>query len=453
MTTTVTQIRDVWELMRSQIKEKLTNPSVYDSFFARSNLMSIEGNKVTIGTDSSVATYVLSSQYRALVESVVRSVLQGDYAVTFVYPGDQPETEKRAKSSEKPVFFSKNHIKESYSFDSFVVGDCNREAHQAAIMAVEAPGTLFNPLFIYGSSGLGKTHLLSAIGNAYKSKHANANVLYMTADDFFDEYVRFCNGERRGDELRDFFRNDVDFLLVDDVQQLKGRSQTELTFFSIFNALVAANKQIVITSDTHPDQLDGFDERLKTRFTQGLTLSVNRPDQATAEGILRTKIVSMGMDISLFDDEAIAFVASRFCSNVRELEGRLTRLLFYLSTNKAERVTEAVARAATQDDLEVKNDSARLSEEKILNRVADFFHISASQISGKNRTGQIALARHVTMYLIRDLLDLPFAKIGEFLGGKDHATVMNGVQKVEKSLRYDPELKRTVQTLKSQLKS
>ena len=452
MDTTVSALSAIWQETQKRISDKLGDPEVYDAFFSSARLVKTDGKTAYIAVNSAVAAQVLSKSYSSLVAEILSEVTQSGFEVVFQEKSELTE-EKKAAAKEGPRFFKDAILNPKFTFETFVEGDSNRDAYQAALMAAKAPAGLYNPLFIYGGSGLGKTHLLSAVGNAYKSRFPGKEVLYVTANDFFDEYVKFVGGERRGDELRGFFRDHVDMLLVDDVQFLKGRKNTEETFFSIFNMLISLGRQVVLTSDTHPSKMEGFSSRLLTRFAQGLTLSVNPPDQSTAEKILRTKIAAYGLDEEVFDPEIIPFFARRFSSNVRELEGRLVRLIFFMTSHPGEKIGLEEAKKAVQDDIEAKEEKDKLSEEKIVSTVADYFYLSVSQITGKNRTGQIALARHIAMYLIRNLLDLPFAKIGEYFGGKDHATVMNGVQKVEKTLKTDPALKKTIAALKSKLKT
>ncbi len=450
MDTTVTALADIWKEAQKRIASEIDDNQVYDSFFSSTKINGAVGKTLYVAVNSPVAVQVLTKSYTPMVNRVIRDVTQSDYSVEFVEEGDKAEDNK--KNKETTSFFKDSVLDPKFTFENFVEGDSNRAAYQAALMAAKAPAGIYNPLFIYGGSGLGKTHLLTAIGNAYKARFPGKEVLYVTADGFFDEYVKFVTGEKRGDELRGFFRDRVDMLLVDDVQFLKGRRNTEETFFSIFNMLISLGRQVVLTSDTHPSKMEGFSSRLLTRFAQGLTLSVNPPDQETSERILRTKIKAYGLDESAFDPEIIPFFAKQFSSNVRELEGRLVRLIFFMTGHPSKTITLEEAKRAVQDDIEAKEEDTKISEEKIVNTVADFFYLSPAQITGRNRTGQIALARHIAMYLIRNILDLPFAKIGEYFGGKDHATVMNGVQKVEKTLKTDADLRKTVSTLKAKLK-
>ena len=294
---------------------------------------------------------------------------------------------------------------------------------------------------------------MHAIGNyIQKVTMPNAKVLYINADDFVDEFVKFVKGEKELVSLKDFVSG-FDVLLFDDVQHLAGKVKTQEMFFYIFEKMVNSNKQIVITSDKQPNELDGLEERLITRFSKGLVLKINDPDQNTCVEILRKKIIANNLDIDKFDESVLIFFAEKFSKNVRELEGALQRLIFYVINYKqTDTITMDVAIEATSSLLGGKSIASQLSEQKIINTVADYYNLPPSQLTGKIRTGQIALARHVAMYLIRDTLDIPLKKIGDAFGGKDHTTVMNALTKVDKELKTDPGLKEAIDELKKRLK-
>ena len=267
------------------------------------------------------------------------------------------------------------------------------------------------------------------------------------------QFVRFTKNETGGKNFVEWFQENVDVLLVDDVQMLANKRATEEYFFNIYNYMYANSKQVVLTSDVHPSKINGLDERLKSRFIHGLPVSIQPPESETCEEILKSKIASSDLDISDFDPEVIEYFARKFSKNVRELEGAFDRLLFYtVNIKPTKHIDLATAMDSVSSLVDVKDDETRLSEQKIINVVAEYYGLPSYQLTGKIRTSQIALARHIAMYLIRTLLDVPFTKIGLVFGGKDHATVMNGVQKVEKSMKTDPELKAAITELTGRLK-
>ena len=451
MEKTISEIAALWSRILDQIREEMgkENSEVFDNFFKDTYISKMDGTKFIVVANSDVATQLLNTTFKEKVNSVVRRVTESNYEVHFV---SQPEVEEKA-IEDKPSFFSSSKLNPSYTFKNFVVGQSNREAYQASLMISKNPGELYNPLLIYSNSGLGKTHLLHAIGNAIKEASPFKRVLYVTTQDFFEEYVNYVKGNHGDENLKTFFKNSVDVLLVDDIQMLVGKRKTEEMFFSIFQTLYQMNKQIVITSDQHPSKLEGLDERLKSRFTQGLPLSINPPDKDTCEAVLRMRIEANGLDVNQFDPEVISYFASKFSTNIRELEGALNRLIFYVvNVRPSQHITIELAMDSVRGLIDVKSDEASLSIAKIIDVVADYYNLSPAQLTGKIRTNQIALARHIAMYLCRTLLDAQYVKIGEAFGGKDHATVMSAITKVGKMLKTDQSLAGAISDIEERLK-
>ena len=439
--------------------EKINEKKIYDSFFANSYIHDVRGHTIIVVASSVVAKTVMSGQYADLINSVIADLTEEEYTVEVYTEDEVNEKFGRGASSpkkeevSKQEYFEGARVNPALTFDNFVVGSFNKEAHQAAKYVAENGGTLFNPLFIYSHSGLGKTHLLHAIGNkVLSSRMPNAKILYITANDFVEEYIKFVRAERDNQSLKDFFKG-VDLLLLDDVQFLADKVKTEEMFFYIYQDMINKGKRIIITSDRQPTELKGLEDRLITRFSQGLTVKIEDPDKDTCVEILRKKISEAGIDIDRVDDAVIYFFADKFSQNVRELEGALNRLIFYaINLKQVERITMEVAVEAI-GSLKGGNDAVnQLSEQKIINIVADYYNLTPSQITGKTRTGQLVLARHIAMYLIRKHLDIPLKKIGEMFGGKDHTTVMNGISKVEKELKTNEQLKTAISDLEKKIK-
>ena len=457
MNTSISEIARIWQETLKIVDERLNDQNMFDSFFANSYTYDIRGNTATVVVSSATAERLLSSKYIDIIKDAIAEVTDNNLDLVFVQQSSITKSNIRSNYSQKdesePSFFKDARLRSELTFDSFVEGDFNKEAYKAATVVAKNPGQIFNPLFIYSNSGLGKTHLLHAVGNAIKAKKPGTKVLYIDANDFVEEYIRYVRGEKESQSLKDYF-SDVDVLLLDDVQFLANKVKTEEMFFYIYQKMVNSNKQIVITSDRQPNELKGLEDRLVTRFSQGLTVKINNPDQNTCVKILEKQILNEGLDINNFDPAVLYFYAEKFSSNVRELDGAFNRLIFYVtSMHPVDKITLEVAIEAVQNITGVKNVAAQLSEQRVINIVADYYNLTPTQLVGKTRTGQIALARHIAMYLIRINIDIPLTKIGNAFGGRDHTTVMNGIEKVESMLKTDEQLKAVIEKLTKTLKS
>ena len=463
MVTTLSEMTKLWDKTLKKIKETLNDNRTYDYFFANSYLDSREGSTLIIVAPHRVAKSVIEDKYSELIIDTISEFEDDIYKIRVVTEDElgsmkkpsvlKSEGDLELKASGETTFFKDSSLKPELTFENFVVGEFNREAHKAALYVAKNGGTLFNPLFIYSNSGLGKTHLLHAIGNEVKKgRMPNANILYINANDFVEEYVKYVRAEKDSQSMKDFFKN-VDILLLDDVQLLAGKVKTAEMFFFIYQDMINHGKRIIITSDKQPNELKGLEDRLITRFSQGLTIKIGEPDLDTSVEILKQKISAYGMDVEKFDANVILFLAEKYSSNVRDLEGAVQNLFFScLDLSNEERITMDVAIKAVSSIKGGKNIAAQLSEQKIINVVADYYNISPSDITGKVRTGQIALARHISMYLIRKHLDVPLKKIGDMFGGKDHTTVMSGISKVDKELKTNKQLQEAIEELEAKLK-
>ncbi len=451
MSKTISEITQIWDRTLARLQEKLPDRHVYSAFFPDTYIHSINGDLITVITNSNFAKSMLNTTYRDLIEQTLGEITQSNYSVNFIERSEIPRASEIIQE-QKPTFFKNAKVNPNLTFDNFVVGQTsNLQAYQASIVVANSPGKLYNPLFLFSASGLGKTHLLHAIGNHIKANNPNLVVLYVTADEFTDEFIRFIRESPSG-SMKDFFRT-IDVLLMDDVQFLANKPATSESFFHSFNLLVNAGKQIVLTSDRHPSELQGLEDRLVTRFSSGLQINITTPDLETRKNILRKKISLNNLEIEDFDDEVITFFAENFPNNVRELEGALNRLLFYVvSIAPTKHVTMDVALNSVQSLINVKDVATKLSETKIINVVADYYNLTPALLIGKNRTGQVALARHIAMYLNREILDIPFVRIGKAFGGRDHSTVISAYDKVDKGLKTDAALTQAINEIKARLK-
>ncbi|HKL84279.1 MAG TPA: chromosomal replication initiator protein DnaA [Bacilli bacterium] len=453
MIKSISEITQLWDRSLARIKEKITERHVYDAFFTNTYIYTINGDTISVVANSNLAKSVLASTYTNLVEEIVADITESNYRIDFIVAEEISKTVEKPVEKARSSFFQTSKINPKFTFDNFVVGrNSNLQAYQAALMISATPGKMYNPLFIYASSGLGKTHLLHAIGNYIKETTPLLNVLYISTDDFVEEYIRFVHGDKESESLKDFFRS-IDVLLIDDIQFLAEKPKTEEMFFHIFNSLVNSNKQIVLTSDRHPSELKGLENRLVSRFNQGLQISISVPDLETRKEILKKKIIANNLDVNDFDDDVLEFFADRFGNNVRDLEGALNRLLFFIiNIHPTTKVTYEIAAQSVESLINVLDSQTKLSEKRVISVVADYYNLTPTQLTGRNRTTQVSMARHIAMYLMRELLDLPFSKVGKAFGGKDHSTVMNAIQKVEKLLKTDPSFKKVIDDLNARLK-
>jgi chromosomal replication initiator protein len=310
-----------------------------------------------------------------------------------------------------------------YIFETFVIGSSNRFAHAAAVAVAEAPAKAYNPLFIYGDSGLGKTHLLHAIGHYAHNLYPHVRVRYVNSEEFTNDFINSI-GEGRAGAFQRRYR-DVDVLLIDDIQFLQGKEQTMEEFFHTFNALHNANKQVVITSDVPPKQLNGFEDRLRSRFEWGLITDVQPPDLETRIAILRKKAASERLDVP---DEVLSYIGSRISTNIRELEGALIRVTAFANLNRQQvdlALTEIVLKDLITDD-----DSAEITPAMVIAQTAAYFGLTIEDLCGSSRSRVLVTARQIAMYLCRELTDLSLPKIGQQFGGRDHTTVMHANKKI-----------------------
>ncbi|NLC97005.1 MAG: chromosomal replication initiator protein DnaA [Erysipelotrichaceae bacterium] len=445
-------LKNVWDKTISSIKDsKKIEPEIIDTFFYDVKIYEANENKVILLTENIIKKSILDNE-KEIIKYYLQNTLETDNDfILEIYVEDQFKTEKLADTIKIPLLkeFDGQTIMPHMTFDNFVVGECNRESHVAALACAYDPGKMFNPLFIYGNSGLGKTHLLCAIGNYVKKNNPNKKVYYT-------DTLKFV--ERVSDSIKDGsidsfkkFMYTIDVLLIDDIQLLANKEKSHEVFFTIFNELVNNRKQICIASDRLPQEIKGIESRLISRFSSGLSVSVDSPEFETSLDILKMKLKnsSLDLDINNFDEEALAFIASNFSKDVRSLEGALTRVIFLSIQDTAiEKIDLDFVSIALKGQT-VVSDKSGLSPKKIIKCVADYYNLSKQQITSKTRTKNIAMARHISIYLCRKLLDLPYTKIGDEFGGRDHSTIISACDKVEKQIQINPSYKKAVEELES----
>ena len=345
-----------------------------------------------------------------------------------IAPDPEPPVIDRDPATGPVVVTGESNLNPKYSFENFVTGGSNRFAHAAAFAVAEAPAEAYNPLFIYGSSGLGKTHLLHAIGHYAIHLKPRTKVRYVSSEEFTNDFINAIQNNKTA-EFQAQYR-DVDILLVDDIQFLQGKDQTQEAFFHTFNNLHDHNKQVVITSDLRPKQLEGFEERMLSRFEWGLITDIQAPEFETRVAILRKKAALEKIDIP---DDVVEYMASRISSNIRELEGTLIRVTAFANLNR-QQIDMDLIQTVLKDTFSISED-ARISPQEIIAATASYYKITQEQITGSGRQAAIALARQIAMHICRELTDLSLPKIGTHFGNRDHTTVMYATKKISTEMR------------------
>ena len=450
MAKTLSEMTQLWDKTLSKLEKRISEPKVFELFFKKSYIHDINKDLITVICDSALGMELMQNKYYSIIKETINEVSDNEYDLVFMVGGAAKQVVDN--KPKQPAFFTYSKINRKLTFDNYIVGDFNREVAQAGMIVAKNPGTMFNPLFIHSNSGLGKTHLLHAIANyIQQEENPNAKILCINANDFVEEYLKFVRGDKENESLKEYVCS-FDVLLFDDVQFLADKVKTQEMFFNIYQRMVNDGKQIIITADKNPNELKNIEDRLVTRFNQGLVISIKEPDRDSCVSILENKIESNGMDITKFDNSVLYFFADKFSKNVRELEGALNRLIFHvLNFKDSERITMDVAAEAVQTLVGGKNIATQMNEQKIINIVADYYSLTPEQLVGKSRTGQLVLARHIAMYIIRKDLDISLEKIGEMFGGRDHTTVINAISHVDKELLTDAQLKHAIEDLEKRI--
>lgn len=419
----------IWENILAYIKERI-NPQSYNTWFGKSRGVELKENLLFVELPTNFHIDWIAEHYAKILEEAMNVLNGNKFRLTFktsVQQQDRPVTKK------KRFIISSNSTKlqERYTFENFVVGKSNEFAHAAALAVAEAPGEAYNPLFLYGGVGLGKTHLMQAIGNFILRQHKNTNVYYTQAENIMNELIDAIQKNLQM-SFKKKYRN-VDILLIDDIQFLYGKERLQEEIFHTFDYLYTQGKQIVLTSDRPPKELLTLEERLTSRFQGGLVVDLQPPDLETRIAILQKKAE---MENVKLPNNVAFYIASRVKSNIRELEGCLIRLLALVSLSGQE-LTETLAEEVLKD---LFGPNGRLTKEAILKEVKNEFGFSEEELKGRKRTPKLALARQVAMFLVRNILDLSLTEIGDFFGGKDHSTVIHAIDKIENLRKTDMEL-------------
>lgn len=448
-------IDNLWDTFLEKIKSRISSLS-YDTWFKTTKLLSLDNNVARILVESPLQKKSLQETWYQTISDVFTEITNTSFDFDFVFE-DEVESKNNINVQNIGVPANtpeKSNLNTKYTFDSFIVGDSNKFAYMAAVSVAENPGKTYNPLFIYGSSGLGKTHLMHAIGN-FIIENSNKKVLYVTSEQFISDFLNINKKDESGTNFNyiDSFKNKyrgVDVLIIDDIQFLGGATQTQQEFFNTFNNLYDDNKQIIISSDRSPDDLKKLEDRLRTRFNWGLSVNIYPPDYEMRVEILKKKIIGQNMEGTLSDD-VIAYIANNCDSDVRQLEGALTRVIAFATMFNTRNIDLNLAIDALKDYLS-KSSFIKNNIQKIQQVVAEYYNITIEDLKSKKRKATIAFPRQVAIYLCRTLTDESFPKIGIQFGGRDHSTIMHSVDKIDNELKTNPQFKQILDALKSKIK-
>ena len=445
----------IWQAAQEELRFQLSKPS-YETWLKNASLVGREKNAFKIGVPTKLAKDWLEDRYSAMIKETLSAIVSGDVSVAFeVVPG-QPEplsrrtavavAEEPPPEEEEPVLAEASQLNPKFQFQHFVVGNNSRFAHAACRAVAVTPAKAYNPLFLYGGVGLGKTHLMHAIGHAVLEKHHRRRVAYVTSEKFMNEMISSIQ-EGRMNDFRTRYRT-VDVLLVDDIQFLAGKDRTQEEFFHTFNSLHELNRQIVISSDRPPKEIPTLEDRLRSRFSWGLIADIQPADFETRVAILKSKV---GPYARLVPEDVLSFIAHKIAKNIRELEGALIRVIAHASLNHSTVNVDMAAKLL--QDVIPSTDTRTLSVDAISRTVANFYHISLEEMKGKRRDKHIVFPRQVAMYLIREETASSLPAIGQAFGGRDHTTVLHSYEKISTDSKEDQRLQADLRKLRELLYS
>lgn len=445
-------ILEKWDEILQTIKTEHDISDIsFDTWIRPLEVYGVENNTLYILVPSEQMTLsYISKKYYLPLKVAVAEIIGKEYEIKFILP-EQANNLKTGQPKAKKMAFSdkadKSNLNPNYTFDTFVVGSNNRFAHSASLAVAESPGEAYNPLYIYGGPGLGKTHLMHSIGHFILENDPNAKIIYVTSEEFTNEVIESIRSGNAAamNKLREKYRT-IDVFMIDDVQFIIGKESTQEEFFHTFNALHSAGKQIILTSDKPPKEMETLEERIRSRFEWGLMADIGTPDYETRMAILRKKVEADEMSLS---DDILNYIATNIKSNIRELEGALNKLLAYSNLEKTE-ITMDIAIKELQNII-TPDKPKEITPQLIIEVVSEHFQISLDQMISKNRSKDIARPRQIAMYLCKNMTDTPLDSIGALLGGRDHSTIIHGVQKISDGYESDENTKNLIDTIKKKI--
>lgn len=450
-------VEENWEQILNKMKLEYCSSNIsYNTWIAPLTVYEVTDDTVYILVKLRASLEHIEEKYLLPFKVCIAEVTGYEYEVSFVTDDHVVIQEKKdtaVKKQQSNAIFEQANLNPKYTFDTFVVGSNNNFAHAASLAVADSPGEIYNPLFLYGGVGLGKTHLMHSIAHFILEKDPTKKVLYVTSETFTNELIDALKIGKNGNELamttfREKYRNN-DVLLIDDIQFIIGKESTQEEFFHTFNHLHVSGEQIIISSDKPPKDIETLEARLRTRFEWGLIADISSPDYETRMAILRKKEELDGLERYHIPDEVMQYIANNITSNIRELEGSLNKLIAL--ANLENKPIDIPLAAEALKDMISPNNTREITPELIIEVVSDHFNVPAAELKGKKRNAEIVLPRQIVMYLCRKMTDTPLKTIGLILGGKDHASVSHGVKKIEHDVKTDEALNNTVNIIKKKL--
>lgn len=448
-------IKENWQIIKETMKKEYSISDIsYQTWVAPLEFYNVTNDVVhiIIPTDLAPALNYISSKYKSFFQVTISEMFDHNYEVKFIFEKDAIDLESRDSSAgfTNPVYninYENANLISKYKFDSFVVGNNNKLAHAAALAVAESPGEVYNPLYLYGGPGLGKTHLIHSIGHFILEQNPEKKVLYVTSEEFTNEVIESIRSGNAASmtKLREKYRT-VDVLMIDDIQFIIGKDSTQEEFFHTFNVLHSARKQIVLSSDKPPKELETLDERFRSRFEWGLIADIQPPDYETRMAILRKNAENYDKKI---DEEIIKYIATNIKSNIRELEGAFNKIIAFTRLNKVDLTIESAEEALK--DVIYPNKAREITPNLIINVVAEHFGVRPEDIVSKKRNSEFVQPRQVVMYLCRELTNVSQVNIGRILGKKDHTTVIHGVKKIETEMQNSEEFRNKINVIMKKL--
>jgi chromosomal replication initiator protein len=437
-------VEEKWDEILKQLKTSYNIMEVsFNTWIKPLKVYKIEGNILYLvyqnRMDPTSLNYI-KKKYEVPLMVTISEITGIDYKIEFIL---ESQVEKTASKEQR-----QSNLNPKYTFDTFVVGKSNQFAHNAALAVAESPGENYNPLYIYGGPGLGKTHLMHAIGNFIINEHPEMRVLYVTSENFLNEVIesiRSVNNASAMTKFRNKYRT-VDVLMIDDIQFIIGKESTQEEFFHTFNALQSAGKQIILTSDRPPKEMKTLEERIRSRFEWGLMADIGNPDYETRMAIIRNKVLTEHITLN---EDILEYIADNIKSNIREIEGALNKLAAYSKLENTE-ITLDIAKEQLQNIIS-PNKPKEVTPQLIIEVVAEHFNISMDEMISKKRTSEVAKPRQIAMYLCKQMTDSPLEAIGSLLGGRDHSTIIHGANKVSTEIEKDDNLKKQIEAIKKKI--